>query len=114
MRRDSMAEHAADHQGDMNPALGVVYATLCWLVYAIAVLLKDIAFALLWLLHLLYRPIAFTLQPFVYLGRFLLACLALPCKALVKFEVDFSFSFSSYVLLISYRHSSYTSPSPPS
>lgn len=86
-----MAEHVADHHGgDMNPALAVVYVSLYWLIYAIAVLLKNIAFALLWLLHLLYRPIAFTLQPVVYLGQFLLACLALPFKALVKFEVHSS------------------------
>ncbi|CAK1366473.1 hypothetical protein CB0940_09149 [Cercospora beticola] len=57
-----------------------------WLVYFIVIVLRTIAYALLWLLNLLWRPIAFTLQPILYLGNFLLACLALPFRAIVKLE----------------------------
>lgn len=83
-----MEQQTAEHD-DATPstALTLVYLVAYWLVYSVGFILKNIAFAVWWVLRLIYRPIAFTLQPVVYLLRFLLTCLVLPFKALAKLEV---------------------------
>lgn len=88
MTRESMVEPVAKNRE--SGVMAVVYPSLYWVVYAVGWVLKTIAFTVLRLLRLLYRPVAFTLQPVVYLTQFLLACLALPFKAVVKFEVHLS------------------------
>ncbi|USW51602.1 hypothetical protein Slin15195_G049210 [Septoria linicola] len=82
-----MEQQTADH-GDAtsSTALTLVYLVAYWLVYSIGFILNNIVLAVLWVLHLIYRPIAFTLQPVVYLVHFLLTCLALPFRALAQLE----------------------------
>jgi len=53
---------------------------ICWLLYHTAILI-------VYLLNLLYRPLAFLLQPFVLLAQVILACVLAPFQLLVKFEV---------------------------
>lgn len=114
MTRESMVEPVAKNRE--SGVMAVVYPSLYWVVYAVGWILKTIAFTVLRLLHLLYRPVAFTLQPVVYLTQFLLACLALPFKAVVKFEVHLSSLINLLwpISLMTSRRSSYTCPSPPS
>ena len=58
---------------------------ICW---PVGVLLYYLAIAVLTMIKLLYQPVGFLLQPLVYVGRFLLACLIAPFRLLVKFEVS--------------------------
>ena len=58
---------------------------ICW---PIAILIYYIAVAVLFVLKLLYRPVGFLLQPVVYLGHFILACLIAPFQLLAKLEVS--------------------------
>ncbi|KAM3417350.1 hypothetical protein BST61_g5601 [Cercospora zeina] len=75
-----------DHLLGAAAVLHALASGLYWLACSIAILLRTTAYAVLWLLHLLWRPIAFALQPLIYLGSFLLACLALPFRAVVQLE----------------------------
>ncbi|KAF2208598.1 hypothetical protein CERZMDRAFT_101346 [Cercospora zeae-maydis SCOH1-5] len=79
-------QHAPDQLLGATALLPALAGGLYWLVYSVAIILRTISYALLRLLHLLWRPIAFVLQPLVYLANFLLACLALPFRAIVKLE----------------------------
>lgn len=71
-----------------------VASTLSWIGtglsfvgYWIGVLVWTFARTIGYILYHLSRPLIFILQPFGYLGRFLLACLLWPFKFIAKFEV---------------------------
>jgi hypothetical protein len=67
---------------------GTILYCICW---PIGSLLYYLSITIVAILKLIYWPIAFLLQPVVYLLRFIVAILALPFRALVKLEVsDFS------------------------
>ena len=70
-----------------NKYLAGTLTVLFWLFCPIYIVLYYLAIAVFTILKLLYWPIAFVLQPVVYLLRFVAACLALPFRALVKLEV---------------------------
>lgn len=72
----------------MHIALEWLGAILYWLCWPVGILIYYLFTAVFAILKLLYWPIAFLLQPFVYFGRFVLAVLALPFRALVKLEVS--------------------------
>ena len=58
---------------------------ICW---PVGLFIYYLAIAALTIIKLLYQPVGFLLQPFVYIGRFVLACLIAPFRLLVKFEVS--------------------------
>lgn len=72
----------------MHVALSWLLTILWWICYPIGILIYYIFTFVLNVLHLLYRPIAFILQPVVYLGRFIFAVLALPFRLLARLEVS--------------------------
>lgn len=72
----------------MNIVFAWILTILYWIVWPVIIILYYIVTALVTTLKLLYWPIGFILQPVVYLGRFILACLALPIRALIKLEVS--------------------------
>lgn len=72
----------------MNIYLAWLGTILYWICYPIGILLYYLSAAVIALLKLIYWPIAFILQPVVYLLRFIGACLALPFRALLKLEVS--------------------------
>ena len=93
-----MAEHHHPHHRHQNQyqhqletanqiASGILQ-TLWYICWPIGVSLYYVAVTIFSLLKLLYRPLGFLLQPLVYLGRFILACLAAPFHFLVRFEVS--------------------------
>lgn len=61
--------------------------TLGWIGYPFGVLLYYIGIILLFIGKLLYGPVITFLQPFIYLGRFILFVVCLPYYLLAKFEV---------------------------
>jgi hypothetical protein len=71
----------------MNIYLAWVGTILWWICWPIGILLYYLFVAVVAILKLIYWPIAFILQPVVYLLRFIAAILALPFRALVKLEV---------------------------
>lgn len=71
-----------------NKYLAGTLTVLFWVCWPIYIILYYISITILTILKLLYWPIAFVLQPVVYLLRFITACLALPFRALVKLEVN--------------------------
>jgi hypothetical protein len=71
----------------MNIYLAWTGTILWWICWPIGILLYYLFVAVVAILKLIYWPIAFILQPVVYLLRFIAACLALPFRALVKLEV---------------------------
>jgi hypothetical protein len=71
----------------MNKYLAGTLTVLFWIGWPIYIVLYYIAITILAILKVIYWPIAFVLQPVVYLLRFIAACLALPFRALVKLEV---------------------------
>lgn len=71
----------------MPIVLAWIFTILYWIIWPIVVVLYWLFTAVVAALKLLYWPIGFLLQPVVYLGRFIAACLALPFRALVKLEV---------------------------
>ena len=86
-----MAEQLQHKQGSVLLAKTLtVFWYICW---PIAILIYYIAVAVLFILKLLYQPVGFLLQPVVYLGRFLLACLVAPFRLLVKLEVSWKLNF---------------------
>jgi len=58
-----------------------------YILWPIALLLSHTAILIFLLLNLLYRPLAFLLQPLVLLAKVILTCLLVPFRLLVKFEV---------------------------
>lgn len=46
-----------------------------------------VAFSVLFVLRLLWRPLQFLLLPVLYLGDFILRCILAPFRFLAKFEV---------------------------
>lgn len=72
----------------MNKYLAGTLTVLFWIVWPIYIVLYYLAITIFAILKVLYWPIAFVLQPVVYLLRFIAACLALPFRALVKLEVS--------------------------
>lgn len=71
-----------------------VASTLSWIGtglsfvgYWIGVVIWQLASTLGYILYLLSQPLVFILQPFGYLGRFLVACLLWPIHLIAKFEV---------------------------
>ena len=83
------SKHYSDSKNTtMHVALEWIGVVLYWLCWPVGILLFYLSTAVLAILKLLYWPIAFLLQPFVYFGRFILAILALPFRALVKLEVS--------------------------
>lgn len=72
----------------MNKYLAGTLTVLFWIAWPIYIVLYYLAITIFAILKVLYWPIAFVLQPVVYLLRFIAACLALPFRALVKLEVN--------------------------
>lgn len=72
----------------MNVYLAWALTILYFIVYPIWFVVWYIVIAAVALAKLLYRPIAWLLQPVVYLGRFLLACFVAPFHFIAKFEVS--------------------------
>lgn len=72
----------------MNKYLAGTLTVLFWIAWPIYIIIYYLAIAIFAILKILYWPIAFILQPVVYLFRFIAACLALPFRALVKLEVS--------------------------
>jgi hypothetical protein len=72
----------------MNKYLAGTLIVLFWIGWPIYMVVYYLAITIFAILKLLYWPIAFVLQPVVYLLRFIAACLALPFQALVKLEVS--------------------------
>jgi hypothetical protein len=71
----------------MNTYLAWTGTILWWICCPIGILIYYVAITIIAILKLIYWPIAFILQPVVYLLRFIAAILALPFRALVKLEV---------------------------
>jgi hypothetical protein len=71
----------------MNKYLAGTLTVLFWIGWPIYIVLYYISITIFAILKVLYWPIAFVLQPVVYLLRFIAACLALPFRALIKLEV---------------------------
>ena len=85
----------------MNKYLAGTLTVLFWIVWPIYIVLYYLAVTMFAILKVLYWPIAFVLQPVVYLLRFIAACLALPFRALVKLEVsDFHLNICTESFLI--------------
>jgi hypothetical protein len=80
----------------MNIYLVWTGTILYWIVWPVGIALYYLFVTVVAILKLIYWPIAFVLQPVVYLVRFIAACLALPFRALVKLEV----SNSSHELMV--------------
>jgi hypothetical protein len=72
----------------MNKYLAGTLTVLFWIGWPIYIVLYYLTIAIFAILKVIYWPIAFVLQPVVYLLRFIAACLALPFRALVKLEVS--------------------------
>ena len=103
---EDFPEAAADpHIKDILRWTGVV---LWWVVYPVVIgiyyLFYYITFAVLFVVKLLLKPIAFVLAPIIYLGQFVLACLAAPFHFIAKFEVYPVNSFSLTTRLLFNRH----------
>ena len=71
----------------MNIYLAWTGTILYWISWPIGIVLFYLFVTVVAILKLIYWPIAFILQPVVYLLHFIAACLALPFRALVKLEV---------------------------
>lgn len=71
----------------MNIYLDWLLTILWYICWPFGILVFYLVTFVLTVLKLLYWPIAFVLQPVVFLGRFIAACIALPFKALVRLEV---------------------------
>jgi hypothetical protein len=71
----------------MNVYMSWLLTILWWICYPVGIVLYYVAIAGLAISKLLYQPVAFVLQPVVYLSRFVLACLALPFILLAKLAV---------------------------
>lgn len=71
----------------MNIYLEWLVTILWWICYPVGIVAYYLAIVLLTVAKLLYRPLALVLQPVVYFGRFILACLAFPFVLLAKLEV---------------------------
>ncbi|CAK3833410.1 Hypothetical predicted protein [Lecanosticta acicola] len=74
-----------DHQ-QMHAALAWSLTIAWWTVYPVGIILWHLAWTVVFLFKLLYWPVAFLLQPVFYLGRFMVACLALPYTLAVRLE----------------------------
>lgn len=61
---------------------------LKYIFWPIGIAVYYLGIAVLTVLKLLYQPVAFVLQPVVYLAQFVLACVAFPLKLLARFEVS--------------------------
>ena len=72
----------------MNKYLAGTLTVLFWIGWPIYIVVYYLAITIFAILKVLYWPIAFVLQPVVYLLRFIAACLALPFQALVKLEAS--------------------------
>ena len=87
--REDVSEPAVDPvtKDIIRTATAVIY----WLCYPVAIalyyVLYYVSFAVLFVAKLLYRPFEFVLLPVIYLGYFILNCLAAPFRFLAKFEV---------------------------
>ena len=90
-------------QGGPSPSvreiLRVVENIFWWIFYPIGVglyyLVYYLAFAVVFLLRLFYKPIAFVLLPIVYLLQVLWACFLAPFRFLAKFEVNLRHNYQS-------------------
>lgn len=71
-----------------SAALAWVWTISWWICYPIGVVLWYLVLVVLFVLNLLYRPVAFLLQPVIYLGRFTLACLVFPFTLAARLEVS--------------------------
>lgn len=71
-----------------NAALAWAWTIGRWICYPIGLVLWYLAVVVLFVLNLLYQPVAFLLQPFVYLGRFTLACLVFPFTLAARLEAS--------------------------
>jgi len=58
-----------------------------WILKPIWAVIYYVSFAVIVVLKLIWKPLEFILLPFIYLGSFLLNCLAAPFRFLAKFEV---------------------------
>jgi hypothetical protein len=86
---ENMPEPGADPQ--IRDLLLTAGKAIYWLGYPIVVGLYYglyyLAFAVVFVLKLLYRPLEFTLLPLVCFAQFLFACLLAPFRFLARFEV---------------------------
>lgn len=82
------APFAPQPETTMNVYLAWTGTILWWICWPVGIVLYYLFIAVVAILKLIYWPIAFILQPVVYLFRFIGACLALPFRALVKLEVS--------------------------
>ena len=89
MAPEDIQTPAADPQ--MLELLGSAGKILYWIIWPIAIALfytlYYLAFAVLFILKLLYRPLEFVLLPVFYLLRFFGACVLAPFHFLARFEV---------------------------
>lgn len=88
--RGSAHETMADDHHNANAALAWTRTIGWWICYPIGLVLWYLAVVVLFVLNLLYRPVAFLLQPLVYLGRFILACLVFPFTLAARLEASTS------------------------
>ena len=86
----------------MNIYLAWTGTILWWICWPIGIVVYYLFVAVITALKVLYWPIAFILQPVVYLFRFIAACLALPFRALVKLEVSGTNSIHLSIYLINH------------
>lgn len=59
---------------------------------AISTTVYYLAFAIFFVLRLIWRPLEFLLLPVLYLGDFMLQCILAPFRFLAKFEVPHGIS----------------------
>lgn len=89
-REPTMAEQHHSQPERLNGwrvALSWTYLSVSTFFWAVGAVLYYLAVGVFFILKLLYRPLAFLLQPVVYFGRFIYACIVAPFRLLVKLEV---------------------------
>lgn len=88
--------HETMSDNTFNAALAWAWTISWWICYPIGVVLWYLMVVVLFVLNLLYRPVAFLLQPVIYLARFALSCLVFPFTLAARLEVSRSMTASNY------------------
>ncbi|KAK5133165.1 hypothetical protein LTR08_008101 [Meristemomyces frigidus] len=103
---------ADQHPSAVGLYLANTLSILWYICWPVGVFLYYLAIAVLTIVKLLYQPVGFLLQPLVYVGHFILACLIAPFRLLVKFETLYIYLGIAAIvglvigLLVSYVYSS--------
>lgn len=84
------------HLSAWQTAWGWTTTVVYYILWPVGTLIFYIVILVLFILKLLYRPVAFLLQPLVYLGRFLFACAIAPLRLLAKLEVSVGYTLQSF------------------